>query len=589
MKLPTLNELETTRDMIDVFRGYNHNLRIGSGEFYDMKNLTSTSYPVLSPRGRRGVYAAPSNPQGLIAKDSLCYVDGADFVINEYRVEMGLSTAEEDCPKTLVSMGAYVIIMPDKKWVKTVADDGETAFEHGNIEASVTTTTAVGFQMCRVDGSAYEGALVTAEEPEDPENLALWIDTSTTPHTLKQWSESSAMWVNIATTYVKISATGIGKPFSVNDGVTISGIENKQLADLNNTMIIWDKGDDYIVVTGILDTVATQDADKPITIKRQMPNLDFIIESENRLWGCRYGVAVNGEVVNEIYASKLGDFKNWNCFMGIATDSYAATVGTDGQFTGAIAHLGYPIFFKENCMHKVYGNYPANYQINTTTCRGVQKGSHKSLAIVNEVLYYKSRTAVCAYDGSLPQEISYTLGDVQYSDAVACNHGNKYYISMKDDTAGTWHLFVYDASKGLWHKEDNTRVSEFCSCREELYFIAHDDNKIKTMFGSGEKDTSKVEWMAETGVIGTDDPDKKYISKLNVRMSLDIGTKVFVYIQYDSLGEWEYLFTMDGTTLRSFTIPIRPKRCDHLRLRIEGYGDAKIYSIAKTIERGSDV
>lgn len=592
MKLPYLNELETTRDMIDVFKGYNHNLRIGDGEFYDMKNLTSSSYPVLSPRGRRGVYATPSNPQGLIQKDSLCYVDGQDFVINENRVEMGLSTEADDCPKTLVSMGAYVIIIPDKKYINT-AD----LTDFGSIEATVTVGSEenpIRFEMCRVDGSAYDGASVSSEAPEEPSNLDYWIDTSSTPHTLKQWSESSGMWISIATTYVKISSVGIGKPFAVNDGVTISGIEKKQLSDLNNTMIIWDKGDDYIVVTGILDTITTQE--NPITVKRIMPNMDFIIESENRLWGCRYGVAANGEVVNEIYASKLGDFKNWNCFMGISTDSYAATVGTDGQFTGAIAHLGQPIFFKENCMHKIYGNYPANYQISTTTCRGVQKGSHKSLAIVNEVLYYKSRTSICAYDGSLPQEISYALGEVSYSNAVACHYGNKYYISMHDDSMGkddnkdatNWHLFVYDTAKRLWHREDNTRVEAFCSCRDELYFIDHFDRKIKTMFGSGEKDIHKVEWMAETGVIGTDDPNKKYISKLNIRMALDTGTRVFAYIQYDSLGQWEYLFTMDGTTLRSFTVPIRPKRSDHIKLRIEGYGDAKIYSIVKTIEQGSD-
>ena len=591
MKLPTLTELQTTRDMIDVFNGYNHNLRISENEFYDMKNLTSSHYPTLAVRGKRGVYNtySPIDPQGLIAKDSLCYVDciaeeheeGARFYMNDNEVEgLTLSSKAEDCPKQLVSMGAYVIIMPDKKWINTAT------LEHGNIEASVTTTTPVSFEICRVDGSAYEGALVSTEAPENPSNMDLWIDTSSTPNTLKQWAESSSMWVSIATTYVRISAAGIGKPFAVNDGVTISGIENDQLSDLNNTMIIWDRGDDYIVVTGIINHVVTQD--NPITITRQMPAMDFIVESENRLWGCRYGVANNGEVVNEIYASKLGDFKNWNCFMGIATDSYAATVGTDGQFTGAIVHLGYPIFFKENCMHKVYGNYPANYQIQTTTCRGVQKGCSKSLAIVNEVLYYKSRSAICAYDGSLPQEISYALGEVPYSNAVACSHGNKYYISMQDNTS-QWHLFVYDTQKGMWHREDNTRVDMFCSCREELYFIEHGSSDIKTMFGSGTMDTSNVEWMAETGVIGTGYPDKKYISKLNVRMSLELGTRAFFYIQYDSADNWEYLFTMDGTTLRSFTVPIRPKRCDHLKLRIEGYGEAKIYSISKTIEIGSDV
>lgn len=606
MRLPTLNELQTSRDMIDVFKGYNHNLRIGENEFYDMKNLTSSHYPVLSVRERRGTYTMHSNIQGLISKDSLCWVscvaeeheEGARFYINEKEVAgFTLSSKAEDCPKQLISMGAYVIIMPDKKWINTTPKGEEsTEFDYGNIEASFETTGTVNFAMCRVDGSAYEGALVSPNAPEEPKNMDLWIDTSSTPHALKQWAESSSMWISIATTYVKISATGIGKPFEVNDGVTISGVENKQLSDLNNTMIIWDKGDDYIVVTGVLDTVVSQE--NPITVSRTMPNMDFIIESENRLWGCRYGVANNGEVVNEIYASKLGDFKNWNCFMGISTDSYVATVGTDGQFTGAITHLGYPLFFKETCMHKVYGNYPANYQINTTTCRGVQKGSHKSLAIVNEVLYYKSRNAICAYDGSLPQEISSALGDIDYSNAVACSHNNKYYISMRDDTLNKdnvdnlkqWHLFVYDTQKGLWHKEDNTRVKDFCSCHGELYFVDYSDlNKINTMFGSGNKDSTYVEWMAETGVIGTDHPDKKYISKLNVRMSLDVGTRAFFYIQYDSSNDWEYLFTMDGTSLRSFTVPIRPKRCDHLKIRIEGYGDAKIYSITKTVEIGSDV
>ena len=651
MKLPILTELETTRDMIDVFKGYNHNLRIGEGEFYNMKNLTSDYYPVLSPRRRRGIYHMADHPQTLMEKGSLCYVDGEDFIANGYRVRMGLSTREEDCPKILTSMGAYVIILPDKKYIN-IAD----VTDFGNIEATVSSHTPVSFEMCRVDGSAYEGALVSADEPKEPDNMDLWIDTSSTPHTLKQWSKSSEVWVSIATTYIKISSAGIGKPFKVYDGVSISGIENEQLSDLNNTMIIWDKGDDYIVVTGILDAVTEQES--PITITREMPNMDFIIESENRLWGCRYGVAKNGEVVNEIYASKLGDFKNWNCFMGISTDSYAVTVGSDGQFTGAIAHLGYPIFFKENCMHKVYGNYPANYQITTTTCRGVQKGSHGSLAIVNEVLYYKSRKSICAYDGSLPQEISYPLGDTVYDSAVACAHGNKYYISMHNYAAehvawtvpflsgdmlyvqqaygsvkdgetlaidgwvlpavdegvltvkqvygakksvrtlimdksdgqesSSWELFVYDTAKGLWHKEDNTRVDNFCSCDGELYFIDHADGFIKTMFGSGSTDTRKVEWMAETGIIGTDSPDKKYISKLNIRMSLALDARIIVYIQYDSIDKWEQVFRLDGQSLRNFTVPIKPKRCDHLRLRIEGEGDAKIYSISKTIERGSD-
>ena len=583
MRYSTLNELPTTRDMVDVFGGYNHNLRINDGEFYDMTNMTSDHYPVLAPRQQRGVYKSGINPQGLIAKDALCYVDGSNFVIDEYIVDMGLSTAVEDCPKQLISMGAYVIILPDKKWINT-AD----ITEFGNIEASVTTEGTVNFSLCSLDGADYEIKNTQDTEPESPENMDYWIDTSTQPHTLKQWSSVSSMWVTVPTTYIKISATGIGVPFKQYDGVKISGLTGSEYSDIaaiDGAFVVWTKGDDYLVIVGMLDT--TRSLTDAVTVARTMPDMDFVTESENRLWGCRYGIAEDGNVVNEIYASKLGDFKNWNCFMGLSTDSYVVSVGTDGQFTGAVTHLGYPLFFKENCMHKIYGNYPANYQLQTTACRGVQKGCSASLAIVNEVLYYKSRQGVCAYDGSLPTEISTQLGNEVYDAAVGCAHHDKYYISMRG-ADGEYDLFVYDASKGLWHREDATQVKLFCSCDDELYYVDGAGGSIKTMLGSGTKDTDKVTWMAETGALGTDSPDRKYISRLTVRMSMEIGATVSFKIQYDSVGDWETQCVLTGNSLRSFAIPLRPRRCDHFKLRIEGTGDARIYSIAKIIEEGSD-
>ena len=580
MSYPTLKVLPTSRDMVDVFRGYNHNLRIGDGEFFDMKNMTSDRYPVLSPREQRGVYASPGNPHGLIAKDSLCYVDGTDFVMNEYRVNMGLT----DGAKQLVSMGAYVIIMPDKKWINTL-----DLTEYGSIDATYTTTSDATFELCTIDGEAYTDATVSNTEPASPANMDLWIDTSSKPNTLKKWSAASSMWVSIATTYIKITSAGIGKAFAQYDGVKISGVLDEKLKDLNSTMVLWGCGDDYIVVVGILDEVTTQlAADGAITIERKMPEVDFVTESDNRLWGCRYGVAHNGEVVNEIYACKLGDFKNWNCFMGISTDSYAASCGTDGQFTGAITHLGYPLFFKETCVHKVYGNYPSNYQIQTTVGRGVEKGSHNSLAIVNETLYYKARTGICSYDGSLPVEASYALGNETYSEAVGGAHGNKYYVTMKD-VAGVWHLFVYDTAQGFWNKEDNLHATAFCSCRGEMYAIDHDTKQIITMKGSGEKYLEPVEWMVETGELGLNSPDMKYVSRITLRMSMDIGAEMSIYAQYDLDDEWVLLGRLEGTSLRSISLPVRPRRSDHLKLRIEGTGSCRIYSITKTIEQGSEI
>ena len=591
MQYPTLTEQATTRQIIDVFGGYNHNLRIGDGEFYDERNLCSDDYPLLTTRRQRGVYASPTNPQGMIAKDALCYVDGSAFVINERRIEMNLSTAAEDCPKSLVSMGAYVIILPDKKYINTAE-----VSDRGSMEATYTSTGEVTFSLCTADGGSYGDVITSAAAPENPANGAYWLDVSGEQHALKVYSSATGVWSTVATTYVKISATGIGAQFGQYDGVQLSGIVKNGVKDLNGSAIVWAKGDDYIVVVGILDASVTQTAaDGAVKVERSVPDMDFVIESGNRLWGCKYGYA-DGKTVNEIYASKLGDFKNWNCFMGISTDSYAASCGTDGQWTGAITHLGYPLFFKENCLHKVYGTFPSNFQIQTTTCRGVQKGSGGSMAIVNEVLYYKSRGGVCVYDGSLPTEISAAFGDEFYSDAVGGGHRNKYYLSMKD-SGGTWCLFVYDTRLGTWHKEDATHAEAWCSCQDEMYYIDASDKKIRTVLGRGTKDTSPISWMAETGTImalttSSNYPEwisnKKFVGRMLIRMSLDAGATMQVYIQYDSSGVWEKLWDMTGKNLRTFSFPVRPHRCDHFRLKLEGTGGAKIYSITKTLERGSD-
>lgn len=545
-----------------------------------MYNLCSDRYPILSPRSKRGIHANTTNAAGLIEKDSLCYVEDGAFYINGSPVlDFSLDANTE---KTLVSMGAYVLIFPDKKYINT-AD----ITDKGNIEQEFVTEGTVAFELCKIDANLYADNIPSQpNEPENPNNLDLWIDTSSVPNSLKQYSAINAAWVAIPTTYVKISAVGIGKNFNVYDGVKISGITIEGLQDLNNTMVIWDKGDDYIVVIGLVERRFEQE--EAVTITRMMPDMDFVTESGNRLWGCKFGFSETANaVVNEIYCSKLGDFKNWNCFMGLSTDSYAVSLGTDGHFTGAVTHMGYPIFFKENNMHKIYGNFPSNFQVQTTECRGVQAGSHKSLAIVNEMLFYLSRGGVCVYDGSLPSSIAEKFGEVKYTDGVAGALDNKYYISMKDSNDKRF-LFVFDSAKGLWHKEDNLDVMQFCSCRGELYYIDNADKMIKSILGTGVKDITDIEWFAETGQIALEIDEKKYISKINIKLSLNVKSKARLLIEYDSSGVWQELWVMRAVSLKTFSVPIKPKRCDHFRLRIEGIGDANLYSITQTIQQGSD-
>ena len=613
---PMLLGEEASRDYITGFFGYNHNLQIKEGEWYDMENCSSDFFPALSPRKKRAKFLTPNaqytngyfdsngiwqeetgttdeidHCNGIISKDALCYVNGKYFCINNYKIDLGLTDGE----KTLVSMGAYVIILPDKKYINTI-----NYSDKGNIEAEWITNDGVDLTLCDSEGNDLTGVNASADEPSNPSNGAWWIDL--TNKIVKRFAKSQGVWNTVSTIYVKISQKGIGKNFNIGDGVKIDGFpkNDNSYNDFNGTSVIQAKDDDYIVIIGLIySNTLSVGSESQISVKRTMPDMDFVIESGNRLWGCKYGL-VGSSVVNEIYCSKQGDFKNWNCFQGISTDSYVASCGTDGKWTGAITHLGYPIFFKENVMHKVYGSYPAQYQIQTTECRGVQDGCSQSLAIVNEMLLYKSRTGVMYYDGSLPTEISDIFGLERYSQAVAGAINNKYFISMKNDVTGEWNLFCFDYTKGLWFKEDNTRIRYMSPCRGNLYFLKYGDGHIYTLLSKDEGKNGigeyaqlvdyedKIKWCAESGIIGTNSPDKKYISRIDVRMMISRGASVKLYIQYDSSGDFYHLFTMTGSNLKTFSVPVNIKRCDHFRLRFEGEGEAKIFSISKTMTQGSD-
>lgn len=220
MRFVKLEAAPASRETLSVFGGYNANCRIGDGELAAMENLCSDRYPLLSTRKKRGIFAQPRNPQGLIARDSLCWVDGSRFVINGYGVELGLSERKEDCPKRLLSMGAYVVIFPDKKYINTL-----DLTDFGNLEAVHTTSGTVTFTPAAADGAPLLPSYTQPQEPENPENMALWLDTSQQPPALVQWSAGTGMWVSVESTYCTSIAID-----QTDFSVTLNGTETHTLS-----------------------------------------------------------------------------------------------------------------------------------------------------------------------------------------------------------------------------------------------------------------------------------------------------------------------------------------------------------------------
>lgn len=572
MLLPSLNVQASTRDTVSAFLGYYRSDTENAGAFIDTENLSGDLYPLMTTRTRRCKLTTLEKPGGLYAKAQLAWAASGRLY---YRGEAVAEVSEGE--KQFVGMGAYLLVWPDKISYNTAT--GEVK----HLGAKWGAVGNVSFTLARLDGEDYD--YYTGSEAPDPAEHLYWLDTGHEAHVLKIWNAAAESWDSVGTTYVKIAAAGLGAAFAAYDAVTIRGCTDEQF---NTSMAIYEAGEDYIKVAALIDQNFVQSIEQgQLTVEREIPDMEFLTECNNRVWGC------NSEK-NEIYACKLGDPSNWNCYMGLADDSYAVSVGSDGAFTGAVTHLGYVLFFKEDCIHKVFGTVPSNFSTSFVNCRGVQKGSEKSLLVVNEMLYYKSRSDVCVYDGSLPTGISEALGRVSYYDAVAGALNGKYYINMRD-AAGAWSLFCYDSARGMWYREDDFHAMHFAALDGDLFALDTDGAlwcmNGKTYFYEQEQVETEgpLPWRCETGQMGTDDPDAKYIQRLQLRVQMPVGSTFKAEVEYDSAGGWLTLCEMESQVDRCFTVPVNLRRCDHFRLRLSGVGEMKLFSLTKLMQGGSEV
>lgn len=576
---PYLQQRGRNRSITTDFRGLNLSQGIGDGEWAWMQNMDTREYPAVARRQKRVHVATLNKPNGLCATDRLCFVDGVKFYYNGFYYG-----DVEDSEKTLVPMGAKIAIFPDKKLFDTITLSF-TDMEQKNVSSGTVSVT-----LAKGDGTPYGEYTEGDTAPENPENGQLWLDTSGDAPVMKTWSEAQGLWVAEATTYVLVSATGLGQGMKALDGVTVSGLEE---SGLNGDWILTDAGPDYILFTGILQKTLTQTGE--VRVERTCPEMDFVVEKDNRLWGC-------SSADHEIYCCKLGDPTNWRAYQGVATDSYAVTVGTPGPFTGAAVSGSAVIFFKENCLHRVYGTQPSNFTVYVDNLRGVQQGCHKSAVRVNEYLYYKSVFDVCVYADSEVAGISAALGTESYKNAVAGVCGNRLYLSMEDQE-GAWQLLVYDTAAGVWTREDGTHALGFASCLTETFMLRADGelyallpgeyNKDFFMVGSDytvyaqEETDEEVSWELRTGEILRELPDHKYIGKIQLYLELDPGARAEVALRRDG-GAWEKVQELSGGDQRRCTLPIYPRRCDRMEIRLTGVGHARLVNWSKYVGYGSE-
>ena len=631
--LPYMNDKSIMRPSVQTsFGGLNHNRSARDGEIYNTWNMSSREYPLLSTRERRkllGSYETP--PRGAGAADGYWWVCRGYFYYNgQYRAELSNSDKE------FAAMGNRIIIFPDKKIYNTEDDtmsDMEASvtswarFTNGQIygaPAAANTMIVVGditssFKV----GDAVTITGIDVNDPTHPvvdanDKTAIIREMVVDQYRVSGDTMADCTWLrfdeNCWTLYegdeydCELTADlPAGTYHYTYDGQNFQFTTTETLAEggklfFKSANIRWvkyiknnvttavgisEEGDDGLQLTFI---GAGMPYTGRVTISRDVPDLDYICVHENRLWGCK------GDT---IYASKLGDPTNFNVFDGLDTDSWTSDTVDAGDFTACISFMGYPTFFKEESIYKVQGDAPSNFSWTPSYRFGVKEGANRSLAVAGETLFYLSRVGICAYAGSSPTIISAPLGvNEKLSCYAAGSDGIRYYISLYDETEDEDKFCVFDTRCGIWHQEDDLYAPCFFFYRGGLYLL---DGEGDLWFITGEttrvhySEEEELPWTVEFAdmtrfyeTTDTGSQNKKGLLRLQLRCELAEGSSVTVYVSYDG-GSWHEAGTITSEEKNSYNIPLILRRCDYFRIKLEGSGEAVIYSLTEVRYSGSNL
>lgn len=510
--------------LLDAFGGIDRRKSAGNGALRWAVDLTAEGLPLLRTRPERYYFSGPSDSAGAFAVGDLLLIPTEAGILWAYggdgnaRSYSGL-VPEYASRRRFAAMGSRVLIWPDKAmWTA-----------EGGIVPLGASYTAAGlvFSDGTYAGEAAEKNTVTVPEGAGP------------------------------------------FPFRVGDAVTFPACEPTGGEEV--TLILREIGQEGKELRFYENSFAGNGTvAESLTLERRVPDLDYICANENRIWGCK------GDTV---WCCKLGDPSNWYVFDGVSTDAWSVESGTAGEFTGCVSYLGYPCFFKEDRIFKVYGSKPVNFELLGSATLGVLPGADRTMAVAGEALFYLSRAGFVKYNGGMPVPVGEALGELRFTGGLAGSDGLRYYVSAETAEGGKL-LLVYDTRFQAWHCESGPELVGM-AWRSGLWAVG--DNDMARSLGAvlrvptGAQTETLPEASAEFADFDFRSFDGKYPVRLWIRAETENGIEIEV--KYDSANAWEELGSVPagGKAAKYLAFPVR--RCDRFALRLTGAGPWTVWAL----------
>lgn len=92
-----------------------------------------------------------------------------------------------------------------------------------------------------------------------------------------------------------------------------------------------------------------------------------------------------------------------------------------------------------------------------------------------------------------------------------------------------------------------------------------------------------VAWQAVTGEIALRTGAGSYVGGLYLRAMLEAGSTMKIEASYDESGSFRTVYEIAGAAKRTYELPILPRLCESMRLRLSGQGDMRVYRLEKQV------
>ena len=503
-----------------------------NGEMSLTQNLSSRSYPQLCTRLPRGLVQRGKEIYAMTEQEGLCYLeeDGLCYKGKTYAID----PMYRECK--LLPFGRDILILPQGKAGLPAGIFRTETGTQEYLEQYEHFTGPMELHWCTEDGEIFTDLTEGSQPPENKERI--WLDCREEAPCLRFWSVYEGLWSKIENAYVMLRMDGLGERFSKDATFTFDQALDPWLYKAKEEYLILNIGSDFMIFDGLLTVPRAEEDRFQLRIFTTVPLMDLHIQQGNRLWGCRYGKNRNGEFVNCIYASRLGEPGLWSSFRGLSTDSYCVSLGEPGAFTGVGVVGDCPVFFKENCLIRITGNRPANFRTQVLSCSGVRPGCEGTVANLDGRLLYLGRDGLCMYDGTEPVLWGTNLDLREISRAVAGVYGSCYYLSCPSTLGGN-SILVYDTEHRVWHGESSSPVKEFCTVGGDLYFSTYDKELYSVYPHEDYLREGPFWWRAENPFLGLLQQNKGTLHKLYLEFARD--TEAYIRVEQGDTPEFTHL------------------------------------------------